>query len=154
MLHGTIRDNLLIADPDAADDDLWRVLEQANIADEIARLPQRLDTSVLERGRGLSGGQRQRLALARAFLSRSELILMDEPTAHLDRANEYDVMTNLLQARGTRSVLVVAHRLSTVTNADQILVLGQGRIQASGRHPELLDLPVYRDLIEHELEEQ
>ena len=154
VLHGTIRDNLLIADPDAADDDLWRVLEQANIADEIARLPQRLDTSVLERGRGLSGGQRQRLALARAFLSRSELILMDEPTAHLDRANEYDVMTNLLQARGTRSVLVVAHRLSTVTNADQILVLGHGRIQASGRHAELLDLPVYRDLIEHELEEQ
>ena len=154
VLHGTVRDNLLIADPDAADDDLWRVLEQANIADEIARLPQRLDTSVLERGRGLSGGQRQRLALARAFLSRSELILMDEPTAHLDRANEYDVMTNLLQARGTRSVLVVAHRLSTVTNADQILLLGQGRIQASGRHLELLDLPAYRDLIEHELGEQ
>ncbi len=154
VLHGTVRDNLLIADPSAGDDDLWRVLEQANIADEIARLPDRLDTSVLERGRGLSGGQRQRLALARAFLSRSELILMDEPTAHLDRANEYDVMTNLLQARGTRSVLVVAHRLSTVTNADQILVLLRGRIQASGRHAELLDLPAYRNLIEHELEEQ
>lgn len=154
VLHGTIRDNLLIADPDAGDDDLWRVLEQAKIAGEIAGLPDNLDTPVLERGRGLSGGQRQRLALARAFLSRSELILMDEPTAHLDRANEYDVMTNLLQARGTRSVLVVAHRLSTVTNADQILVLLRGRIQASGRHAELLDLPAYRNLIEHELGEQ
>jgi ABC-type multidrug transport system fused ATPase/permease subunit len=154
VLHGTIRDNLLIADPDAADDDLWRVLEQANVADEIARLPDRLDTPVLERGRSLSGGQRQRLALARAFLSRSQLILMDEPTAHLDRANEYDVMSNLLQARGTRSVLVVAHRLSTVTHADQILVLLKGRIQATGSHAELLSKPVYRELIEHELEEQ
>jgi len=75
---------------------------------------------------------------------------MDEPTAHLDRANEYDVMTNLVQARGERSVLVVAHRLSTVTNADQILVLRDGRIQASGSHRNLLDMPVYRNLIEQE----
>lgn len=151
VLPGTIRDNLLIADPEAADTDLWRVLEQANIADEIARLPAQLDTAVLERGRSLSGGQRQRLALARALLSRSELILMDEPTAHLDRANEYDVMNNLLQARGDRSLLVVAHRLSTVTNADQILVLGDGRIEATGTHAELLGVAAYRDLIENEL---
>jgi ABC-type multidrug transport system fused ATPase/permease subunit len=151
VLHGTIRDNLLIADPDASDADLWLVLEQANIADEIARLPERLDTAVLEHGRSLSGGQRQRLALARAFLSRSQLILMDEPTAHLDRANEYDVMTNLLQARGQRSLLVVAHRLSTVTNADQILVVQRGRIQANGTHTELLRMPIYRELVEHEL---
>lgn len=154
VLHGTIRDNLLIADPDATDDDLWRVLEQANIADEIVRLPAQLDAPVLEHGRGLSGGQRQRLALARALLSRSELILMDEPTAHLDRANEYDVMTNLREARGTRSVLVVAHRLSTVTTADQILLLSRGRIQASGSHSELMGMPAYRELIEHELEER
>ncbi|MCV6967196.1 ABC transporter ATP-binding protein [Mycobacterium intermedium] len=151
VLHGTIRDNLLIANPDADEDDLWRVLRQVNLADEIARLPEQLDTPVLERGRSLSGGQRQRLALARAFLSRSQLILMDEPTAHLDRANEYDVMSNLLQAREERSVLVVAHRLSTVTNADQILVLRQGRIQARGTHTELLREPIYRELIEHEL---
>ena len=151
VLHGTIRDNLLIADPHAGDADLWRVLEQANIADEIVRLPSQLDTPVLERGRGLSGGQRQRLALARAFLSRSQLILMDEPTAHLDRANEYDVMANLRHARGPRSLLVVAHRLSTVTNADQILLLQHGRIQATGTHTELLRMPAYRELIEHEL---
>jgi ABC-type multidrug transport system fused ATPase/permease subunit len=151
VLHGTVRDNLLIANPDAADADLWLVLEQASIADEIARLPEGLDTPVLERGRSLSGGQRQRLALARAFLSRSQLILMDEPTAHLDRANEYDVMTNLLEARGQRSILVVAHRLSTVTNAHQILVLQHGRIQAIGTHTELLRTPIYRELIEHEL---
>jgi ABC-type bacteriocin/lantibiotic exporter with double-glycine peptidase domain len=106
---------------------------------------------VLERGRGLSGGQRQRLALARAFLSRSRLILMDEPTAHLDRANEGDVMANLLQARGQRSLLVVTHRLSTVTHAHQILVLQHGRIQATGTHTELLRTPFYRDLIEHQL---
>jgi ABC-type multidrug transport system fused ATPase/permease subunit len=151
VLNGTIRDNLLIADPGAADEALWLVLEQANIADEIARLPDQLDTSVLERGRGLSGGQRQRLALARAFLSRSELMLMDEPTAHLDRANEYDVMANLLQARGQRSLLVVAHRLSTVTTADQILVLRDGRIQATGTHTELMRMPIYRELVEREL---
>jgi ABC-type multidrug transport system fused ATPase/permease subunit len=151
LLNGTIRDNLLIADPDAADDDLWLVLEQASIAAEIAGLPDQLDTPVLERGRGLSGGQRQRLALARAFLSRSQLILMDEPTAHLDRANEYDVMTNLRRARGQRSLLVVTHRLATVTHADQILVLQQGRIQARGTHTELLRTPVYRELVEREL---
>jgi ABC-type multidrug transport system fused ATPase/permease subunit len=151
VLHGTIRDNLLIANPDAADTELWAVLEQANIAREIARLPKQLDSPVFERGRSLSGGQRQRLALARAFLSRSQLILMDEPTAHLDRANEYDVMANLLRARGSRSILVVAHRLSTVTNADQILVLAHGRIQATGTHSELLRTPIYRELIEHEL---
>lgn len=151
VLHGTIRDNLLIADPDATDADLWRVLRESSIADEIGRLPHGLDSPVLERGRSLSGGQRQRLALARAFLSRSQLILMDEPTSHLDRANEYDVMSNLLHARGQRSLLVVAHRLSTVTNADQILVLQAGRIQATGTHTELLRTPLYRELIEHEL---
>jgi ABC-type multidrug transport system fused ATPase/permease subunit len=152
VLSGTIRDNLLIADPAAVDADLWRALAQANIADEIDRLPNGLDTAVLQRGRSLSGGQRQRLALARALLTHSQLILMDEPTAHLDRANEYDVMTNVLQARGQRSLLVVAHRLSTVTNADQILVLQGGRIQATGTHTNLLRTSVYRDLIEHELE--
>ncbi|OBF26459.1 hypothetical protein A5724_31325 [Mycobacterium sp. ACS1612] len=151
VLHGSIRDNLLVANPDATEADLWLVLKQANIADEIARLPDKLDTAVLERGRGLSGGQRQRLALARAFLSRSQLILMDEPTAHLDRANEHDVMANLLQARGQRSILVVAHRLSTVTHADQIVVLADGRIQATGTHSELMGVSVYRELIEHEL---
>ena len=151
VLNGTIGDNLRIADPDAGDHELWRVLRQANIADEIASLPAQLDTPVLERGRGLSGGQRQRLALARAFLSRSQLILMDEPTAHLDRANEGDVMANLLRVRGQRSLLVVTHRLSTVTHADQILVLQRGRIQATGTHAELLRTPVYRELIEHEL---
>jgi ABC-type transport system involved in cytochrome bd biosynthesis fused ATPase/permease subunit len=76
---------------------------------------------------------------------------MDEPTAHLDRVNEYDVMTNVLRARGERSLLVVAHRLSTVTKADQILILQDGRIQAAGTHAELLGLPIYRELIEHEL---
>jgi len=147
VLNGTIRDNLLIADPDAADGDLWSALEQAMIADEISRLPGQLDTPVLERGRGLSGGQRQRLALARALLSRSQLILMDEPTAHLDRANEDDVISNLLRARGRRSLLVVTHRLSTVTHADQILVLAHGRIQATGTHAELLRTPLYRELL-------
>lgn len=151
VLYGTVRENLLIADPAAGEDDLWRVLGQANMSDDVARLPEGLDTPVLERGRGLSGGQRQRLALARAFLSRSQLILMDEPTAHLDRVNEYDVMANLVEARGERSVLVVAHRLSTVADADRILVLRDGAIQATGTHAELLTTPLYRELVDHEL---
>jgi ABC-type multidrug transport system fused ATPase/permease subunit len=154
VLHGTVRDNLLIADRNATDDDLWRALRQAKIHDEIAALAGGLDAPVLERGRALSGGQRQRLALARALLSRSELILMDEPTAHLDRANEYDVMTNLRDDRGARAALVVAHRLSTVTTADRIVLLQSGRVQACGTHAELLDLPAYRRLVEHELDER
>lgn len=150
VLHGTIRDNLLIADPTADDERLWRALRQANVAAEIERLPGELDASVFDRGRSLSGGQRQRLALARALLSRSELILVDEPTAHLDRANSDDVMANLLEARGLRtgrSLVVVAHRLETVAAADQILVLADGRIQATGTHAELLGNPLYRDLL-------
>nr|BAL72550.1 lariatin biosynthetic protein [Rhodococcus jostii] len=152
VMHGTIRENLQIANPESSDGEIWTALKHANLAPEIECLPDGLDTVVLDHGRSLSGGQRQRLAVARALLSRAELILMDEPTAHLDRVNELELMQNLIEWRGARSLLVVAHRLSTVTRADRILVLDAGRIVATGTHLELVeDSAAYRRLIEQTL---
>jgi ABC-type multidrug transport system fused ATPase/permease subunit len=120
VLHGSLRDNVMMGRPTASDAEIWTVLEQVNLADTIKELSRGLDANVLDRGRALnreentmniSGGQRQRLAIARALLSPAELILLDEPTAHLDRDNENTVMSTLMAQRGERTVLVVAHRL-------------------------------------------
>lgn len=152
VLFGTIRDNLTISKPDATDNELWHALRQANLDDEINAMPEGLDSVVLDRGKSLSGGQRQRLSIARALLSPASLILMDEPTAHLDRVNEYELMENLLENRGTRSLFVIAHRLSTVTRADRIVVLDGGTVATTGTHEQLLDTsPIYQRLIENEL---
>ncbi|MBT2276201.1 ABC transporter ATP-binding protein [Rhodococcus qingshengii] len=152
VLFGTIRDNLTISKPEATDDELWQALRQANLDNEINAMPEGLDSAVLDRGKSLSGGQRQRLSIARALLSPASLILMDEPTAHLDRVNEYELMENLLENRGTRSLFVIAHRLSTVTRADRIVVLDGGTVVTTGTHEHLLDTsPIYQRLIENEL---
>ncbi|MFC8936433.1 ATP-binding cassette domain-containing protein [Rhodococcus sp. NPDC057135] len=94
---------------------------------------------VLDRGKSLSHGKRQRLSIARALLSPASLILMGEPTAHLDRVNEYGLMENLLETRCTRSLFIIAHRLSTVTRADRIVVLDGGTVATTGTHEQLLD---------------
>jgi ATP-binding cassette subfamily B protein len=138
VLHGSLRDNLVMGRPDAADDEIWDVLRQVSLDRFIDQLPHGLDTHVLDRGRALSGGQRQRLAIARALLSPADLILLDEPTAHLDRVNEYAMTDTLMQQRQHRSLLVVAHRMSTVEHADHILVLDRGRITDRGTHTDLL----------------
>jgi ATP-binding cassette subfamily B protein len=138
LFHDTIRANMHYARPDADDRDIWSSLEAAQIADTVRRLPDGLDTVVGDRGYRLSGGERQRLAIARLLLKSPGIVVLDEATAHLDSESEAAVQRALDAALEGRTSLVIAHRLSTVRNADQILVLDEGRIVQSGTHSELL----------------
>ncbi len=138
MFHDTIRANLLYAAPDATEADLVAALRAAQVWDLVASLPARLDTVVGDRGYRLSGGERQRLAIARLLLKAPSVIVLDEATAHLDSESEVAVQRALDSALHGRTSLVIAHRLSTVRNADQILVVDSGRIVERGTHAELL----------------
>jgi ATP-binding cassette subfamily C protein len=138
LLHDTIRANLLFAQPDAIEDELWDVLRRARLDDLIRSLPDGLDTVVGERGYRLSGGERQRLTIARLLLSRPRVVVLDEATAHLDSTSEAAVQSALGEALIGRTSVVIAHRLSTIRAADQILVLEDGRVVERGRHPDLL----------------
>lgn len=138
MFHDSIAANLRYAKPDATDQELWRVLEQALVADLVRRLPDGLDTVVGERGYRLSGGERQRFAIARLLLKAPPLIVLDEATAHLDSGSEHLVQEALDVARAGRTAIVIAHRLSTVRDADQILVVDGGVIVERGTHDELI----------------
>ena len=147
MFHDTIRTNLLYARPGASDRDVWDALESAQIATLVRSLPDGLETVVGDRGYRLSGGERQRLAIARLLLKAPEIVVLDEATAHLDSESEAAVQRALDAALEGRTSLVIAHRLSTVRNADQILVVDGGRIVQSGTHTELLrDGGLYADL--------
>jgi ATP-binding cassette, subfamily B, bacterial len=138
MFHDTIRANLVYARPGAEDRQLWEALEAAQISRLVESLPDGLDTVVGDRGYRLSGGERQRLAIARLLLKAPPIVVLDEATAHLDSESEHAVQRALDTALEGRTALVIAHRLSTVRNADLILVLDDGRIVQSGTHEELL----------------
>jgi ATP-binding cassette subfamily B protein len=147
VLAGTIRDNLLLTRPEATDPELWAVLADVGLTDLVRRSPRGLDVLVGDEGVLLSGGERQRLAIARSLLARPALLLLDEPTASLDARNEQLLRDTLAAAAVDRSLLVVAHRLSTVLDSDQIVVLDGGRVVGRGTHDELLDSsPLYREL--------
>jgi ATP-binding cassette subfamily B protein len=138
LFHDTIRGNLLYAKPDATNGDLEAALAGAQIATMVASLPDGLDTVVGDRGYRLSGGEKQRIAIARILLKAPEVVVLDEATAHLDSESEAAVQQALATALRGRTSLVIAHRLSTVREADIILVLDRGRIVERGRHDELL----------------
>lgn len=151
-LAGTLAENLRLAAPDASDADLMRVLDVVNLTDLVHRSPAGLDAQVGEDGTRLSGGERQRLAIARSLLARPELLLLDEPTASLDARNEQALREALSAAGGESTLLVVAHRLSTVVDSDQIVVLDHGQVVARGRHDELVETsPLYRELATSQL---
>ena len=137
LLHATIRENLTYAKSDASDKELWSAIEGASLAERVRELPLGLDTVVGERGYKLSGGERQRLAIARVLLKDPPILLLDEATSALDSVSERHVQEALERAMRGRTTIAVAHRLSTVASADQILVLDHGRIVERGRHAEL-----------------
>lgn len=138
LFHESVRANLLLARPDASEEDVWDALRRSRLDGLIASLPDGLDTVVGERGYRLSGGERQRLTIARLLLARQRVVILDEATAHLDSTSEAAVQEALAEALTGRTALVIAHRLSTVRAADRILVVEAGRIVENGTHTELL----------------
>ncbi|MGH3656770.1 MAG: ABC transporter ATP-binding protein, partial [Micromonosporaceae bacterium] len=138
LFHDSLRANLGYARTDATDEQLWTALERAQLGRLVRSLPDGLDTVVGERGYRFSGGEKQRIAIARLLLKAPSVVILDEATAHLDSESEAAVQRALGEALSGRTALVIAHRLSTVRDADEILVLDDGRIVERGRHDELI----------------
>ncbi|HEU5486730.1 MAG TPA: ABC transporter ATP-binding protein [Microlunatus sp.] len=138
LFHESVRENLLLARPEASEEELWDALRRSRLETLIASLPDGLDTVVGERGYRLSGGERQRLTIARLLLAHPRVVILDEATAHLDSTSEAAVQAALGEALEGRTAVVIAHRLSTIRAADLILVIEDGRVVERGQHAELL----------------
>ena len=152
VLAGTVRQNLLYANPSASDAELEGAIDLANLRAFVDGLPEGLETEVGDGGTLLSGGERQRIALARMLLARPQLLLLDEVTSQLDAANERALKETIRRVSETRAVVVIAHRLSTVVDADKILLLEGGMITAEGTHEELLgSSAAYKKLVQTQM---
>jgi ABC-type multidrug transport system fused ATPase/permease subunit len=143
VLHGTLRENLTYSRPEVSEEELFRVIRSTSLAPLVARLPNGLDSDVGEHGAMLSGGERQRVVLARLLIRRPDLLLLDEPTAHLDPLTEAALYHALDEISDECSLLVIAHKFTTVRTADQVVVLDAGQVVATGTHEELLEQSAY-----------
>jgi ATP-binding cassette, subfamily B, bacterial len=154
LFHATVRDNLRFAGPDATDEEVEEAARAAQIHDLIASLPDGYDTVVGERGYRFSGGERQRIAIARTILRNPPILVLDEATSALDTQTERAVQEALERLAEGRTTIAIAHRLSTVRDADQIVVLDRGRVAEIGTHEELLSAGGrYATLVSRDTEE-
>jgi len=152
LFNTTLRENFLIARPGAFVDQLESAVEMAGLTRFVETLPDGLDTVVGERGSQLSGGQRQPVSIGRAFQKDAPVLILDEATSHLDAINEKMVRGALDHLVSDRTTLVIAHRLSTVMNADLIVLMDRGKVVESGTHEELLERGgLYRQFVSHQL---
>lgn len=152
LFSGTIASNLRYGRPDATDDELWRALEIAQAKDFVSAMPDGLESAVAQGGTNLSGGQRQRVAIARALVKRSEILVFDDSFSALDTATDARLRRALAESERATTMIIVAQRVSTIVDADLILVLEHGRIVGSGTHDELLATnETYREIVDSQL---
>lgn len=148
LFHDTVRNNIRFGKPDASDDEVYEAAKAARCHDFILALPDGYDTVVGEGGGTLSGGERQRISIARAMLKNAPIILLDEATASVDPENEHLIQEAISALTHGKTILTIAHRLATIENADQILVIDDGRLVQSGTHEQLIAQEgVYRGFV-------
>lgn len=139
LFSGTIRENITYGQDDISEEKLWEVIEAANLTEVVKQMPNGIDTMVMEHGSNLSGGQRQRVSIARAFVRDPKILILDEATSALDSVAEEKIRVATERLVKNRTTLIVAHRLSTIKNADVIAVIGKGGLQEIGSYDELME---------------
>ena len=139
LFSGTLRENITYGQEDISDEKLWEIIEAANLTDMVNKMPKGIDTNVMEHGSNLSGGQRQRVSIARAFVRNPKILILDEATSALDSVAEEKIRIATERLVQNRTTLIVAHRLSTIKNADLIAVIGHGGLQEIGSYEELME---------------
>ena len=139
LFSGTIRDNITYGTEGIPDEKLWEIVQAANLEDVIKKMPDGLDTMITEHGDNLSGGQKQRISIARAFVRNPKILILDEATSALDSVSERKIQDSIQRLVRDRTTLIVAHRLSTIKNADKIAVIGNGGVLEYGNYEELME---------------